>query len=362
MLYSNECNCYTYNFILWRFYNPEWTATGNSIAWYVVPTGGTPLGTSSSAANFIIVPSGTTTYWAEGFIGSSGSQTFSYTGSAQTFTVPSSVASITVDVAGTEGMLNLGSGSTPGYGGRVQCTIPVTSSQVLQVNVGGGGIVSNSGGFNGGAAGGASNITASEGGGGGGASDIRQSPYALSNILVVAGGGGGAGGDRNSGGSPGRWRWWRRILWWWWWWILRWKRRRRWHSNFRWCRRNTRWIRNCRLIWNLGSGGIGGLINSTGQAGTNYGAVGGAGGGLTGTAGANGIYTVNWIGGGGGGGSSFTYSGATGVIHTQGYQTGNGQVIITWNGFVCASSSRTSVTVQVTGLLPPTNVTAPPQQ
>ena len=119
-------------------------------------------------------------------------------------------------------------------------------------------------------------------------------------VVVIYGGNGGGGGTQTSGGAGGI----------------------------------PGGSRNCRLIRSPGSGGIGGLINSTGQAGTNYGAVGGAGGGLTGAAGANGIYTVNWIGGGGGGGSSFTYSGVTGVIHTQGYQTGNGQVIITWNGFV----------------------------
>lgn len=68
--------------------------------------------------------------------------------------------------------------------------------------------------------------------------------------------------------------------------------------------------------------GIGGNSNSTSCGGPTGGAGGGGG----------------WYGGGGGGlgsgggGSSFTAPSATGVVHTQGFQTGNGIVIITYTG------------------------------
>src|SRR5687767_3643163 len=112
--------------------------------------------------------------------------TFNYTGAVQTYTVPSCVYSITVDVKGAAGGSS-GNG-TAGSGGRVQATIPVTPSEVLNIYVGGVGQSSTStGGWNGGGTGGSAS------GGGGGASDIRRGGNALSNRVVVAGGGGGAG-------------------------------------------------------------------------------------------------------------------------------------------------------------------------
>ena len=41
------------------------TNTGGSINWYTVPTGGTAIGTSASAANFAVTPAGTATYYAD---------------------------------------------------------------------------------------------------------------------------------------------------------------------------------------------------------------------------------------------------------------------------------------------------------
>ena len=124
MLYSNECNCYTYNFILWRFYNPECDSDRKFYSLVRCSYGRHSFGYSLSAANFIIVPSETT---------HTGQKVLSAVQALRHFLIPvrhrrllthPNVASITVDVAGAEGMLNLGSGSTPGYGGRVQCTIP----------------------------------------------------------------------------------------------------------------------------------------------------------------------------------------------------------------------------------------------
>lgn len=41
-------------------------------------------------------------------------------------------------------------------------------------------------------------------------------------------------------------------------------------------------------------------------------------------------YTLVVGAGGGGGGSSYTDPSCTGVVHTQGYRTGSGQVTISW--------------------------------
>ncbi len=41
------------------------TSPGNTINWYIVATGGTAIGTSNSAEDFVVLPSATTTYYAE---------------------------------------------------------------------------------------------------------------------------------------------------------------------------------------------------------------------------------------------------------------------------------------------------------
>ena len=84
---------------------------------------------------------------------SSGSQTFSYTGSEQTWTVPSGVSSITVDVKGAQGGNQTSPSASGGNGGRAQATISVTAGATIYVYVGGAGTtvkVATSGGFNGG--------------------------------------------------------------------------------------------------------------------------------------------------------------------------------------------------------------------
>jgi hypothetical protein len=156
---------------------------------------------------------------ADGDCQPSGSQvvcTFTYTGNAQSWTVPEGVTQATFDVSGAQG------GGTPdlfepailpgGKGGEATATIPVTPGEMLQVNVGGkGGDGANgpggAGGFNGGAAGGVG--CCSGPGGGGGASDVRRDTdasgaFALAERIIVAGGGGGRGGfDGGVGGVGG---------------------------------------------------------------------------------------------------------------------------------------------------------------
>ena len=144
-------------------------------------------------------------------VSSSGSQTFSYTGSQQTFTVPSGVTTITIKMWGAQG----GSGGyysyssncgTGGKGGYSTGNLSVTAGSTVYVYVGGKGESHSScaekmrtnnplqGGWNGGGDGDYSY----SGGGGGGASDIRYNGTSIGDRVIVAGGGGGHG---NAGSS-----------------------------------------------------------------------------------------------------------------------------------------------------------------
>ncbi len=311
------------------------TATpGSTQTWYTVPSGGVAIGTSLSGANFPVSPAVTTTYYVETFENiPSGSQTFNYTGGVQTFTVPAGINSLDVDVQGAKGGTGFQVYSTGGNGGRVTGTIAVTPGQVLNIYVGGMGgngstLAGGVGGYNGGGAG-ALYPGNYAGGGGGGASDIRVAPYNLNDRLAVAGGGGGGafdystaeyergglGGGLIGGGG--------------------------YHAN---------------ILLDLGYPGDGGTQVAGGTAGNfpgycvgNTGAlgIGGAGGFCTnsGGGGGGGYYGGGGgVWGGGGGGSSFLAGG----VHTQGFQSGNGQVIISWTGSVtCPSNPRVPVTVTV---------------
>lgn len=243
---------------------------------------------------------------------------FAYTGSLQTYVVPTGTTSITVDMAGASG--GGGSNTVPGggrAGSRLQATIPVTPGQTLYIAVGGAGIGSftcigtgsdqygaRAGGWPGGGSSG--NPTwysfpscMSTGGSGGGYSAIFSSnTMSQANVLLIAGGGGGngvsfpsatlngkdattsAGGARGTGGNGSND-----------------------HTN--------------------GSALLGGngesnsyLINVYPAAGGGGGYFGGGGGASSNSAGL------------GGNGSSWAYAGATGVTVTTGYQPGNGYVIL----------------------------------
>ncbi|MBL0017564.1 MAG: T9SS type A sorting domain-containing protein [Bacteroidetes bacterium] len=310
-------------------------SAGNNIDWYLVPSGGVPVGSSVSGGNYTVNPLATTTYYAEAISTSgSGTQTFSYTGGVQTFTVPNGVASLTVDIKGAQG----GSGfpalvGPGGNGGRVTGTIAVTGGQVINIYVGGAGAnavsgFGGAGGYNGGGQG-AVYTTSYSGGGGGGASDIRVSPYGLANRLVVAGGGGGgaynyatAGYDRGGmgGGLTGE-------------------------AGYG---GNTLGGQGAGTGGSQAAGGIGGTYPSYCTATNGATGIGGAGGTCTnsGGGGGGGYYGGGGgVWGGGGGGSSFL----SGGTHTQGFQTGNGSVTISWVGGSggCSSTSRLPVTVTV---------------
>ena len=240
--------------------------------------------------------------------------TFDYTGSTQSWTVPAGVTTITVDALGAGGGDEYAAGNVIPKGGRVQLTLPVTPGASLQVNVGGsGGTATGStqgaAGWNGGAAGGVG------AGGGGGASDVRTGAFALADRVVVAGGAGGNGGNWGgtgaSAGGPGG--------------------------------GTTGAAGQAGSSGNAGggggtqsaggssSGGAAGLgVGGTGQNPGGVRSGGGGGGGYYGGGGGGGKNTPGTYGAGGGGGSSWTHASATDVSHTQGYQTGNGQVIFTY--------------------------------
>jgi hypothetical protein len=123
--------------------------------------------------------------------------TFTASGAAQSFTVPSGINWIYVDAQGS-GIS--GPNATWGAGGRVTGWMPVTPGETLQLYMGGkpatvnGTIVP---GWNGGGTSSYSDLRSY----GGGATDIRRGGSALSNRIIVAGGGGGLGAS--SWGGPG---------------------------------------------------------------------------------------------------------------------------------------------------------------
>ena len=162
-------------------------APGNLIRWFDSPYGGTLLATEQSGANYSVFPTTATTYYAEGYIGSSGSQTFYYsTSNYITWTVPLGAMSVNIDVSAAQGgTYSVGYGSG-GQGGRVQTTLNTIPGQILYINIGQQGQSSFYGGWWGGGNGGSSNSA-----GGGGGTDIRVGGTSVSNRVIVAGAGGG---------------------------------------------------------------------------------------------------------------------------------------------------------------------------
>jgi Glycine rich protein/MAM domain, meprin/A5/mu/Ig-like domain CHU_C associated len=182
--------------------------SGGDYVWYDDAGGTNQVGTGATYTTPAL--SASSTYYVASTSGSasSGSATFTYTGSAQNWTVPAGVTQIDIAVWGAEGggsaLSGNGSSGQGGKGGFSSGTLNVTPGEVLSIYVGGHGSSSTSGvaagGFNGGGSGYASS-SGEPGNGGGGASDVRQGGNALSNRRIVAGGGGGGGED--SGDSFG---------------------------------------------------------------------------------------------------------------------------------------------------------------
>ena len=252
-------------------------------------------------------------------------QSFAFTGSAQSWTVPAGVTSVEVTATGGAGGESGTAYATGGLAGEVTAVVPVTPGEVLQVNVGGKGQdgIRNAnapnalGGWNGG--GYSTGGTYGSGGGGGGASDVREGGTALANRVVVAGGGGGGDTDPwliyNGGGSGG---------------ALTGQA-----GDFTWGGSGGTQTAGG-APGQVPGNGTSGTAGSSGQGGTGNGCVsgsassagGGGGGGYWGGGGGSGGCLLQ--AGGGGGGSSYTETTATGTQSLQGFSSGNGSVTITW--------------------------------
>jgi len=315
------------------------TASGaNSYIWYANSNGTGQLGTSPSYTTPVI--STTTTYYvqASGNVVAPGSQTFNFTGSQQTWTVPNGVTSINFTIAGAKGG-NGTSGIAGANGATLAGALAVTPGQTIFINVGGQGAI-NAGGFNGGGNGG------SGAGGGGGATDIRLGGNGLGNRAVVAAGGGGAGRGPSYSPTPGAggtgtfcgspWGYG--------------------GSNGGGCSAGTSGGCAGGTAPSYGTGGAGGGLSSgggtagsgggvLGQAGSLgqggnggtsvYGAGGGGGGYYGGSAGMSGSGGCH---GGGGGGSSYADQAvASALTHTGGNNNTNGYCNISWTGSGCGS-------------------------
>lgn len=265
-------------------------------------------------------------------LGAQTTQTFNYTGAMQTFVVPANVTSITVDVVGGQGADN--GTALGGRGGRVQGVLAVNPGDQLNIFVGRAGINSlnqPADAFDGGG-GVYSYSTCGLAGTGGGGTDIRLNGITLNDRAVSAGGGGGAGGATNpvqycAGGNGGG------LI----------------------ALDGTPWN-----TWPQSMGG-GGTQTAGGAAGvaccgcpqyTTAGALGIGGNGSGDCAGGGGGGGGYYGGGGscfggGGGGSSYTGVMVTSVTHTQGFQTGNGYVTLTYDLSTGQSASINQPSVSV---------------
>jgi hypothetical protein len=327
------------------------TAVGSSINWYTVPAGGVSLGSSLSGVNFSISPSTTTTYYAESYVVASGVNTFNYTGSLQSYTVPAGVTTLTIDARGAQGGGSNGGGG--GLGAKMVGTYTVTPGQVLSICVPSMGLLQVGG-----------DAQNSSGGGGG------AFVYSGSTLLVAAGGGGGKcnytgstalhagaagtvsingnpssdgaalGGVSGNGGAAGL------------------------FSSNPCSGGGTGWL-------SVGGGPYGGLGLATWAGGVGFCGGGGGGCGGVGGFGGGGGGGNHYGGGGGGGGYSGggggtdpthgggggSFSSGTAQSNVSGFQSGNGQIIITGSSSSCVSVSRTAVTV-VVGAIPTISATS----
>jgi len=120
-----------------------------------------------------------------------GNKTFNYTGSQQSFKVPTCVSKVTIEVWGAQGggskHCNGSTQDDGGKGGYAKGDLAVVPGETLYIYVGAKGAVGGSGGWNGGGNAG------QYAGGGGGATDVRQGGTNLNHRKVV--GGAGAGGQ-----------------------------------------------------------------------------------------------------------------------------------------------------------------------
>src|SRR5690606_6266731 len=136
------------------------------------------------------------------------SQSYTYTGTVQTVTLPAGDYEIEMwgaDGGGTTGTnSNAAVAKLGGKGGYAKGTLTLTATSIVNIYVGGKGAtegLSVPGGFNGGGTSGGGTGVSGVCGSGGGASDIRIGGTALTDRKMVAGGGGGAGYQECNGSA-----------------------------------------------------------------------------------------------------------------------------------------------------------------
>ncbi|CAB4649570.1 unannotated protein [freshwater metagenome] len=138
-------------------------------------------------------------------------ETFSFTGTDSTFTVPAGVTSLSVALSGAQGgIAAINAIGTPGRGGFIAVNIPVTTGETFKIVVGGQGqgftfdppIGVVPGGWPNGGAGSIGSLDPRGfGTGGGGSTAIYRTTNNVDTLIVVAGGGGGH--DFYFGGAGG---------------------------------------------------------------------------------------------------------------------------------------------------------------
>lgn len=230
-------------------------------------------------------------------------RTFNVSNSFQEYTVPTGCTSLNVDCVASKG--NNGTG-TAGKGGRVQCTLTVTPGQTLYFYIGATNSVNSTAEYN--------------------ASDIRTDNTgvtdgtSLNSRLLVAGGGGSGANLPNSSNS--------------------------WGGNGG---GTTGAYGGYGSTGDYGGSGGSQSAGGAGRSGGSTGSfgLGGNGGRPSGSTYLGGAGGGGWYGGGGGGGStnfktlsgggggsSYTSASCSNVVHTQGFQDGNGYITITgsYNG------------------------------
>lgn len=261
-----------------------------------------------------------------------GSQTFSYTGSIQTWSIPSCVTSITIEAWGAEGGVNQPNDRSPGRGARMEGTFSVTGGQQLRIIVGQKGPDGFRNQFAAGGGGGASAVSVVGqsaplivAGGGGGAAGRQGTYHDGGDGLITQSGGNanpggpssggtsGNGGDGGTGhphcGAAGG----------------------GWYSAGDFSNTSTSASNPGAALNGTAAGGIssGNYGSDGGFGGGGAGNIGGGGGGgYSGGAGGDQPQPSPWVEYGGGGGGSF--NAGTNQNNSAGTRSGNGQVIITW--------------------------------
>ncbi len=317
--------------------------SSQTIYWYDAPTAGNLLDSMVMGTTFNVSPATSTVYYAQQQ-SQQVTQAFNFTGGVQMFTVPAGVTSVQVDARGGmggydyEALFGYPAQGIPGLGGRVQATMNVTPGEVLYIYVGErgygyNGTYNSTTAYNGGGMHYGGDINA---GGGGGATDIRINGQDLTNRILVAGGGGGSGTVTQAGGSGGGLT----------------GGDGNWDHNSGYNQTNSGGKGGTQIVGGAGGSDQGGQVAPAGTLGNGgtegFGWVssaatgGGGGGGYYGGGGGE-DYA------GGGGGSSYTNPSLfQNIVHTQGYQNSNGQLIISYN---TACTVRLPDSVKV--ILPP---------